>query len=481
MSKQQFWCRSGLSALMLALAACGGGGTGPTGPKLVSRVPAPDATGVSVLPAIAATFDSALDPTSGQVQLYVGSQPAQVGSTAVTAASTVTLQVMAPLQHDTEYRVRVNVADNGGIALASPVEWSFRTALPLLAPLSLIEINAFAHPSAVAVADVTGDGRADYVVATIPGPKSLQNLWLLPQQADGSLGVPVAVPAHRGLCTSLSLATGDIDGDGLVDVVVGHATCGFEVLLQAPGGGFLSSSAVPTEDAHRVRVADLDGDGRLDVVGVGEGHVSIWHNTASGLSSTPQVLTLPGVLADPDLALGDINGDGRIDIVVSFGFAEVSRSLVLIRQRADGSFEDPEYRQAAAGGTARNVVIGDIDGDGRQDVVFASLAFGSNGIGVMRQAADGTLGPVEQIPTVAAVDWVKVADVDGDGRVDVILVYSNLGYVGLMRQMTDGRLAAEDAYPALGAASEAIAVGDVNGDGRLDLIVEDQLLLGRGP
>jgi hypothetical protein len=456
-----------------------------TGPQLVSRSPLPGATDVPGLPLITATFSEAIDIVSsfGAVKLYRGNT--EVASAAWVDGATVYLQPIQALERGAEHRVIIagTVTDTQGNPLGQPLDWTFRTSPAVLQPASTLPFASSIE--AVAIGDVTGDGRNDVVVATFFGGSTDDlRVFVLPQQADGSLGAHVsyATRATYG-CHPTTLAIGDVNGDGRKDVVLGEMDCGFEILLQAADGTLADGGLRSNAPVYKARLVDLDADGRLDLVslGWGTGQVQVWRGTASGLAVAPETYAIEH-FGYEDLAVGDINADGRPDIVITSGQGETSKSLAILRQQPDGSFGNAEYREVDPVWGAWGVDIGDIDGDGRNDIVASWNGNAPTYLGVFRQQADGSLGAMQPIATYDIPSAVKIVDMDGDGRSDIVVTHRGWSTVGVYRQRSDGSLSEEDRYfaPINGFNPDHLDVGDVNGDGRPDVVAEASLLLGAG-
>lgn len=274
------------------------------------------------------------------------------------------------------------------------------------------------------------------------------------------------LPAARGgPCMDAVLA--DLDGDGALDVVLAHEGPG-NVVLVGDGSGRFTQAATPAfapqGDSEQVAVADLDADGALDLyvanedlggvddlyLGDGQGGWRAAHDRI------PWNATSNAVWA------GDLDEDGVTDVLVgNAGRQDWWRATADgLEDRSDRLPDDPDITQ--------DLAVGDVDGDGRLDVVL-----GQEGANVVwRQTADGWA--VDTLPGGAAWETreVDLGDVDGDGDLD--LVAANVGWRGTDPQdrllLRDGAGWIEAALPAEAWNSLDLDTVDLDGDGDLDLL-----------
>ena len=191
----------------------------------------------------------------------------------------------------------------------------------LFQPYQAIAVGSW--PEAVAVGDVNGDGKNDVVMTTSYyfDPVADFRLWVFLQGSDGTLSSPVsyATAATYGN-RPLSLAIGDITGDGKADVAVGVDGVGVEVFPQLASSALGSPAMYATPDSNKIRLGDLDGNGRLDVAGVGWGTntASVLLNDGHGGLGAAVPYPVPHAGYE-DLEVADVTGDGRADLVVMSG------------------------------------------------------------------------------------------------------------------------------------------------------------------
>lgn len=209
---------------------------------------------------------------------------------------------------------------------------------------------------------------------------------------------------------------------------------------------------------------DLDGDGRIDLVGGAleetsqhAGGLYVWFGSAGAGFEAPRRL---GVLdgSVERVAVADMNGDGRNDVIAT---TWTSLGLVVALQRAGGGFD---LRGVA--GIARGLGVADFNGDGRLDIVTGNAAFLGHG--------DGTFAAPLPFGVLSNTQAVAVVDVNGDARLDLLLADTDAGtYAGRVHVLVgrgDGTFMPASVI-GVGNFPCAVDCGDVNGDGYVDAIV----------
>jgi hypothetical protein len=334
-------------------------------------------------------------------------------------------------------------------------------------------------PMAAAVADVTGDGRADALMTTQShgvGSDEDFRLWVFAQQADGSLAAPRVLATHGAPAATMRVATGDVDGDADADVAV-TVREGVDLFLQADGG-LADPILIPVQGGGSdllsgdVRLADIDRDGRDDLVVAGVQLVMLYRSGPGGTFGDPVVVE---TAARQQVEVGDVTGDGRPDVVTRDRY----RTVFVHAQTQDGGFVE-RWRQAVPTGympLVNAVAVGDITGEGQADLVAAvdGNVPGSR-LQVYAQTAAGDLADPVTYAAYNIPEPLALADLNGDGRRDVTTVHGGWQTFSVMLQRPDGRLGADYFYDLPYATHynpRGLAVGDVTGDGRPDVVVAD--------
>ena len=343
------------------------------------------------------------------------------------------------------------------------------------------------NPAAVAVADVNGDGLPDLIVSNPCSNPTCPDgiVGVLLGNGDGTFQPAVGYDPG-GPASSVAIA--DVNGDVHPDVIVANGH-GVGVLLGNGNGTFQPAVTYGpgVGEPERVAIADLDGDGALDIVvsnGVAHGAVGVLLGNADG-TFQPAVTYSSGGTSPGGIAVADVNGDGRPDIAVGNFFAAKGgiATVGVLLGNGDGTFQ-PVALYSAGGNQLFSVAVADLNGDGKLDIVAANcapenlsscLTRAKHGmVGVLLGNGDGTFRPTSIYDSGAP--WatsVAVGDIDGDGKPDLLVTNFNSqspGLISVLRGNGDGTFQTPITYPT-GNSPRHVAVADINGDGRPDLIV----------
>jgi hypothetical protein len=265
--------------------------------------------------------------------------------------------------------------------------------------------------------------------------------------------------------------------------------------------GALGASALPSTSApsfararsyatgrtpYSVGIGDLNGDGRSDLVtaNLRANTISVLLNRGDG-SFRAKLTYATGAFPEA-VAIGDLNGDGKPDLVTAGGGIGRGNTVSVLLNRGDGTFGDSaDY---PTGNTATSVAIGDLNGDGKPDLATANYGFGrGTTVSVLLNRGDGSFEPRHDYTITDGPISVAIADLNSDGKLD--LATANLGAeccnytVSVLLNTGDGSFQASD-Y-ATGEAPASVAIGDLNADGKPDLATANRsdsvsVLLNRG-
>ncbi|MCB9537269.1 MAG: VCBS repeat-containing protein [Myxococcales bacterium] len=325
------------------------------------------------------------------------------------------------------------------------------------------------QPVDLAVTDVDADGRLDLVTADC-GDDAVSLLRGLP---DGGLARGDG-PA-MGRCPTF-LRVADLNGDGHADLLAGsgEAPARVSVRLNRGDGTFAPAVVwnVPAEsDAAMtgMAVGDLDHDGHVDLVTAAPGDGVAWrHGLGDGNFAGFAVLEtaepLPALSA---LTLVDLDRDRRLDLVALEAGGGVRTWRGTGAHAADRPAFDTPYRLATA--AVVTVDHGDLDMDTLPDLVVGGCA----GVTVLRNRNDGTFAAAPPIAAPGCVTHLVLADVTGDGRADVVAAHDGPGVVVYAGDGAGGLGAPTPLTLAGLGAPGGLAVVDLDGDGALDVLVND--------
>jgi|CXWL01.1.fsa_nt_gi hypothetical protein len=258
----------------------------------------------------------------------------------------------------------------------------------------------------------------------------------------------------------------DLNRDGRPDVVVSAAESNsVSVLLGHGDGSFQTKVDYPTGlHPKAVSTGDLNDDGALDLVVANQWSKTITVLLGTGLGTFRPLVNYPtAALGTHGIDLGDLNGDGKLDVVATGSGA----NLLTVRfGHGDGTFgRETVY---AAGITPFSVIIKDFNHDGHNDVATANT--GSRTIGIFLNDGTGNLANQVTYPTGGAGGQprsVRAADLDGDGDIDLAAALGS-SMVSVLLGNGNGTFQAARRYPT-GNKPFALTISDINGDGKLDI------------
>lgn len=287
----------------------------------------------------------------------------------------------------------------------------------------------------------------------------------------------------------VAVAAADIDGDGNADVLSLNGTSNsFSVLVNGATGSNINSNSFSAKtdigtlaNPSAFAVADLNGDGKLDVAVVHQltSTLSVFINNSSFTGpSTHTIAFLPrldfGIGGNSlALAIGDLDKDGQPDIVTAnFSGNTIS---VLRNTSVSGTFALATKIDFATGASPNAVAIGDVDNDGKADIIVGNYA--ANNLSFFKNAATAgsfTLTSLTTMPVISlagAPTAVFLADIDQDGNADLVVsnYHPTRNVISILRNTLTGTGFAAASDYGTGSEPVAIGMGDIDGDGKPDI------------
>jgi hypothetical protein len=276
--------------------------------------------------------------------------------------------------------------------------------------------NSF--PASTAIGDVTGDGLPDALLtnAYYFDPDNDYKLFVYPQKSDGTLGSGVKYDTHIGYGEDAGITVLDANHDGRPDLALAERA-GLEIFLQNASGTLDAGVLVPGTANMRYAVrTDFDSDGDDDLVALGDAGVLLMIQGPAG-QFTSQTITADFA---QDVKVADLNGDGQLDVAALVA----ASGIKVYQQGSGGTWTSKTY--TAGIDFPQDIDVADVTGDGRADVVQTSGIYGAQ-LSVLVQQPDGTLGAPKDLPTASSPEGVQVADWDQDGLADILVAHSSAG------------------------------------------------------
>ena len=337
--------------------------------------------------------------------------------------------------------------------------------------LAYRELQVPSYIADLAVADATGDGKGDVVLSTGLG------VSIFPGNGNGTFGSrsDLALPDPSG---RFDLA--DLNGDSHLDIVAVsndyyYANDEATVLLGDGLGGFPVRNIIESVyGISDVSVADFDGNATPDLVFASQlGLLAVHLGNGDGtFDSSQSYSTGPEPVA---VALGDLSGDSKADLVVAH---QGSSSISVRRGNGNGTFGIRLDYDVPASWAPRALALGDLDGDGHPDVAVANSpdddSTGPAGLAVFRGYSNASFGSITSYPVGIKLSGVVMGDLDGDGDQDLVVTDEVANRASVLINAGSGSFMSPVHYGA-GNGPLGVAIGDLNGDSKLDIATANHL------
>ena len=447
-------------------------------PTLTSVIPMANARAAARNAPLTLTFSQPLNPASAGALKVFSSQRGGLRSRGTTpAVVSGNALSWAPSAYDfrpgetVQYTVTTGTASSGG-ALARARVGQFTTAVGGTGRGSFLassDPTVGNGPNSVALGDIDGDGDLDMLTANSDN----NAVAILLNNGNGSFSGNMLVAVGN---YPFGVVTADVDGDGDLDLLAANKRDQTVSIRLNNGSGLFSGSQNVNvgSDPHGLALGDVDGDGDLDLAtaNVNAGTVSVRLNNGSGtFSGTYDV----SVGRTPQrVALGDVDSDGDLDLLTA-NFNNMGTVSVRLNN-GNGIYSGSQ--EVSVGTYPYGVALGDVDNDGDLDLFTFSFVF-IGSISVRLNDGNGNFSGNQDVWAGNFPSCMALGDADGDGDLDVLVatsygleltVYYNSGQGQFIRSQGVG--------VATGLSPYSITMGDVDGDGDLDALVANWTSVG---
>jgi hypothetical protein len=345
-------------------------------------------------------------------------------------------------------------------------------------PPSDLRFSVGTAPGSVAIADFNGDGKLDIVTAN----EQSGDASVLLGDGKGGFSPAPGSPFPDGHSPN-DIAVGDFNRDGWLDLAfANHETQHLTVLLGDGRGGFAPAPHSPFTVAvrphtHGIATGDFNGDGNLDLVtdSWAEDRLELLFGDGKGSFTTPSTYVAVGKHPYQRVRVADLNGDGKANIVSPNLEGD---NVTILLSDGKGGFRQPPGSPFPCGDSPFNVAIGDVNGDGIPDLVIVNSPSsttdrsGQDGLTILIGDDRGGFMMMHGSPFVVAKrpNMVAIGDVNGDGVADVVVSNPDSDTITIFMMSRKGSVTARSTLLAPGHP-KGLAIRDLNGDDKAEIVV----------
>ncbi len=416
----------------------------------------------------------------------------------VTAASATSLSVNVPYGATFAPIVVENTSCALQGASSSPFLQSYNNSIyePGIVNMDLkVDFNTGTSPWGIAIGDIDGDGKPDMVIANSVASGTIyvyRNISTAGTITTGSFAAPVSFSVGS---LPEGIAIGDIDGDGKLDIVVANnGSASVSVFRNTATSGIINSASLAARvdfttgnGPQSVVIGDIDGDGKPEIITANQSApgLSVLQNATTGstisFSARVDFATSSNSLV---VALGDLDGDGKRDVIAT-NFSGSTVSVLQNVMAGPGTITSATLAAAVnftTGANPSGLAIGDIDGDGKPEIIVTN--FGGATVGIFHNMVSTTTigsGSFASMVTFECLSQpfsVAVGDIDGDGKADLAVGYIGSQVSVYRNTAILGSIStsslAQEVDFGAGGNPRQIVIGDLDLDGLPDVMCTNQ-------
>jgi hypothetical protein len=351
---------------------------------------------------------------------------------------------------------------------------------------SKLDFTTATSPSAVAVGDIDGDGKPDVVTANSSNGPNISVL------RNTSTSNTITFASKTDIFISAqpySIAISDLDGDGKLDIAIANQySTVISVLRNTSSLGAISFATIAdfsisssySSSLPFVSIGDVNGDSKPDLICIssaGNNNVSVLRNTSSiGAISFATSIDFTTGNSPKSIALGDIDGDNKIDIAITNDGANTVSVLRNTSTTNNISFANKVDFSVET--NPCSIAIGDLSGDGKLDLAIANFSFSSGGHNISILKNTSTTGVVSfaskvNIATGTNPSSICIGDINGDGKPDLAVTNRGNSTVSVLQNKggIDTINFPTKVNKTTGSNPNSVMICDIDGDGKLDLTV----------
>jgi len=342
-------------------------------------------------------------------------------------------------------------------------------------------------PLSVAVGDF-GNGKPDLAVAN----SGTNTVLILMNNGDGTFtagnSYSVGYAHYSSSAVPYGIVAGDFNGDGKLDLAVANYdqtldTGTIQILLGIGNGTFTAgqtytSSNIPNISPISIAEGDFNGDGKLDLAVANYNNGTVTVLTGNGNGTFPSYASYGSGGNNPRaLAVADFNGDGKLDLAVAnYEKNGAVGTVGILLNKGNGTFPATATTYSTGGSNPRSIAAGDFNGDGKPDLAVANYTSGT--VGILLNKGNGTFPATATTYSVGGAGTdprgIVVGDFNGDGKADLAVTDNGSDDVGILLGNGNGGFSAMTTFSTgSGSAPFGLAIGDFNGDGKPDLAATD--------